>query len=259
MVALPRVAIFANRFTVPGPQGWPFNPWDALGVLFALGLGLSIYTFSYFSSMAEVDEDEEEEKGWSDLTPYQKGKRRLRRKKEVAAARARVGGILFAVFDGLFNLAEVSSVAIANEDIVSLTWPRNSDWIALVAVWIFGLAPTLASFIAGWVRAAVEKVPERKDKDEPLTKLYRSIMGWLAGKFDTKPKRKHTPTTRAKKARSKKKSNSRTKYPEFKGMMAGKTRDDVSAPEIADKLGVSNKTIYRYLNRLEEERNGSED
>lgn len=259
LVAMPRVAIFSNRFTVPGPEGWLFNPYDALGILFAIGLGLSIYTFSYFASLNAVKDDEwEDEIPPGDMTLQQRAAKRRRdrklRDRETASKRALYAAYLFAAIDGLFNLAEVSSVAIISGAINDIFSPVGNDVISLIAVWVFALVPTFASFIAGWVTAAVDKIPE---KPVSRTSVRGIIKTWVAGTQKIReitPKK--LPETTKKLPETGKNGKNTSKYPAFLWTVGNGTRDETDIPGLAQKLGVSTRTVYRYFDKLEEERDG---
>lgn len=160
MVALPRVAVFANRFIPVTPDGWGFNPFVLLGVLFAIGLSFGVYAMTYFAASIPK---ELEKQDVTSLSPAKK--KEYLYKKEVyesqvkVAKRAFIAMIAFALLDSVFNLAEVASVAAQGGYIVSVFQPVNRDLVSLGAVWAFGLFPTFAAALAGWVVSSLDQVP----------------------------------------------------------------------------------------------------
>lgn len=160
LVALPRVAVFANRFVPTAPEGWSVNPYQILGIFFALGLGLGVYVMTYFAASLskKFQEEDVDEMSPKKRKEYER-KLEIYQRQQIVAERARIGAFVFALLDSLFNLAEVASVAVAGGYIASIVRPVNGDIINLLAVWGFGLIPTFASALAGWVVSAVDQVP----------------------------------------------------------------------------------------------------
>jgi uncharacterized membrane protein len=161
LIVLPRVALHTNKYTLPGNPNWPFNFYDILGVLFALGLGTGVYIFSYYSTLTRGYEKEEITEA---MTANQKGSVKRKNREIVtratAARRATIAAYLFAILDSMFNLAEVLSVAVATGILTSPTTPGvGENYLTLFSVYVFGIFPTVAIFVAGWVRSALDQIP----------------------------------------------------------------------------------------------------
>ena len=99
-----------------------------LGWAFAAGLGAAVYVSAYYTRVSGLDRNGDED----------------RRSKSVRRA-AMVSLVLFAAVDGLFNLAEV---------LRSLTDPT-----LIAAAWVYGLFPTLAAGLLGWLQGHVDRLP----------------------------------------------------------------------------------------------------
>lgn len=249
-VAIPRVALFANNFTIPAPEwGWlNFNPWNAMGLLFALGLGLGVYVFSYYASKAapRTDTEKAKESDNSQKKAYIRRRNKDISQRKATAMMANGAAILFALADSIFNMAEVSEMAIERSQIVSLVQPIPTREVVFVAVWIFGLFPTIGSLVAGLVLAGVERIPDindgynQKKQQKPKKKVS-------PGSLSSTP----TVRTNGNGHRPKVKRNANGKKGQFLATYAGMARTDIDVQEIATDYEVDERTVYRWLNTLE--------
>lgn len=236
MVALPRVALFANRFVPSSPGGWVANPYDLLGILFATGLGLGVYVASYYTTN-DVEEDPEGF-DYDQLTSAQKRShdKRLQKRslKKRVARRAIIVGIVFALLDSLFNVAEVALIARQRGYIQSLVEPSNGDWISLATVWAFGLIPTIASFLSGWLVSSVDQVPG-------LGKSTSKVSIPIPAVRQAEPAQNN-------KAEPKENNKAKSVAVDINGM---------SVEQIMERYGVSQRTAYRWVAKRKGNKNVS--
>lgn len=253
LVTLPRVAIFANRFVPENPWDWWVNPFGALGLLFAIGLGVGVYVTAYYAASAPtVDNDDikPEEMTRHQRTRYEKKKQVLDARYAVAK-RALLVGIAFAILDSLFNLAEVGYAAQQRGMIEGLF---RGELILVLAVWAFGLFPTFASAISAWMVSSLDKVPSqyRGSKAEALP-----IIGKVIRKdkpvATPEPSEEEQPNTEPTLSSKQIKANFINDYNSGK---LGKYLEDngleFTAGEIETLYGVSERTAYRYLKLVQE-------
>lgn len=140
-ITLFRVASFAS---VQMQAGW------ILGTAFSAGLGLAVYLSSYNMRVWGVDKS-------GDETRQSKDSRRT----------ALAALIVFGVIDGLFNLWDVQMTV--------------KDTKLQTAAFIYGVFPTAAAGLLGWLQGKVDKLPlpPQKARAAQLT-AGRVVVAWFA-------------------------------------------------------------------------------
>lgn len=256
-VALPRVAIYANRFTIPGPEWLQWNPYNILGILFAIGLGTGVMVMSYFSNMGRSDADlYRNNRDLQEMSAQQQAawRRKVAEGKalKIAARRAATAAVVFAILDGLFNLAEVASVAIDTGHIQGIVSPANGNIVGLISVWAFGLVPTFSSFMTAWVMGAVDRTSEIKAKASSMTwkqvlvALFAGDQAQTAQVASTTARR----TTRRKKSGGKK--NAKARFMQDVSQTKATIADlRANVDEIVREYGASKRTVFRWIAEVE--------
>lgn len=129
-ITLARVAEFSSRRMAAGVLGW----------LFAIGLGVAVYTASYWTRTATT------------------------RKQAMTAL------VFFVGVDAYFNFADV--------------WLAADTSINLVAVGavLYGLFPTLATALLGWMSGAIAKLPPdaaQRNAASARARASNALSAWL--------------------------------------------------------------------------------
>lgn len=108
-----------------------FSGGDALAWTFALGLAVSVFAMAYYSRFAKTQ------------------------------ASALVTLVFLVIVDGMFNLSEVLkwSVEVGRWNFPIRLW-QDQDWyIYRVADFVYGLFPTIAAMLLGWVTGRASQIP----------------------------------------------------------------------------------------------------
>jgi hypothetical protein len=171
-VVLPRVASFTYHLGAQGIVHW------VISSAFAILLGLGVIGTSYFSDFAEIPEYDEE------VSP--RSKEGKRREKELAyytammqaAPYAQRAMYVFAVLDGVFNLAD----ALIGADANGLFAAQNQflSGVYYGATVIYGISPTILSILLSRLASMIDRIPdgyEKAHRDE--IDWIRTIMGNL--------------------------------------------------------------------------------
>lgn len=180
-VVMPRVASFVSTL---GPDSDKFEVHDFVGFFFALTLVLGTIGSAYFTDATPAPEYEDE--------PRNRYEER-RREREAAYYKtmhqtvpyARKSMILFAVLDGVFNLADAVLEAQAlGRFVLGDTWVHNASVsIYAMAVLFFGLSPTIASVYLSKLLSMVNRIPDdyeraRKTKSVDWVRTVMGNLGW---------------------------------------------------------------------------------
>lgn len=173
LVVLPRVADFVGKMS---PEG---GIHTLIRFAFAASLGLGTITTAYFSSGAEPPDYDDE--------PNNPRERRRREREAAyystmltAAPYARNAMWLFAILDGLFNLADAMMSASAN-GLFDVETHGSLTYLYIAGTVIFGIAPTILAIALTRLISLVDRIPE--DYEKPMTKKefdwMRTVMGNL--------------------------------------------------------------------------------
>lgn len=132
-----------------------------LGWLYAIGLGVAVYVAGYWTRV------------------------------QVTRKIAITSLVVFVVIDGFFNLVEV----------LRSTYPDRAEvkFMIAVAMWVYGLFPTAAAALLGWLQGYVNKLPPSTKKPAGfaliLERLVQRVLAWLE-----QPVPKKTPAVETAKA-----------------------------------------------------------
>lgn len=185
LVVLPRVASFVASLGNNGPG---VDLHDIIAVAFAIVLGVGTFGSAYFSDNSVAPEYPD------DPTSRREELRRIRERAYYATMLqaepyARRSMILFAVLDGMFNLADALTGAAAAgrltlvSDVGTLEgWLLNTPVIVYgIAVVLFGLSPTILSIYLARLNSMVDRIPTdyERPKNHREIDWGRTLLGAL--------------------------------------------------------------------------------
>jgi hypothetical protein len=147
LITLVRVAEFSSIRMKAGWLGWAFS----------IGLGVGVYLSSYFTrehvSARETERGEKQDK------------------RSVTVQRwSLVALIIFALIDGLFNVAEVWSAV------------DPQDMLMQIATGAYGAFPTLAAALLGALQGHIDRLP--KPPAQTSGNVALAVRKWIVGKLE---------------------------------------------------------------------------
>lgn len=202
-------------------SGGGFNGWAV-----ALALAIGVFLSAYFTEMKTTSKP------------------------------ALVALVAFVLVDGLFNVSEVLkwSVEQGRWDFALKFSDQTSVYIYRFADPLYGIFPTLAAAMLGWLSKAAEKLIVNR-KVNWKDRLLNGITDWLLGGAQPAAQNDaQNPTPPAQPAAQKSGKNSRVSKRNWRKAAIAILREkpDISGAQLGHRLGASARTGQNILNELEQ-------